>query len=277
MKFTSLVLAFLTALAFLPQPATAAEASSTAAELSALVTKVKDRLQEGKKTEADLAPELKEFDTLIENHKTEKTDAAAEIVLMKAMLYLEVLDNTEQGLKLIQQLKQDYPETKAGKSADSILEHMQQQQQLKTIQRSLVEGSKFPDFDEKDVAGNPMSVAGLKGKIVLIDFWATWCAPCVFELANVQKVYEKYHEKGFEIIGISLDQSQDRLKSFIKEKNVPWPQLCDGNGWGNKLAQKYGIQSIPATFLLDGDGKIIGKDLRGDDLDKAVAKALTKK
>jgi len=112
--------------------------------------------------------------------------------------------------------------------------------------------------------------------VVLVDFWATWCAPCVFELPNVQKVYEKYHEKGLEIIGVSLDQSQDKLKNFTKDKNIPWAQFCDGKGWENKLAQKYGIPSIPATFLLDGEGKIIAKNLRGDDLDQAVAKALPK-
>jgi len=258
------------------RPAAAAETNAASTELTALVAKVKDRLQEGKRTEAELAPELKEFDALIEKHKGDKSDAAAEIVLMKAMLYVEVLDKSDEGLKLVQQLKQDYPDTKAGKNADLILKGLQQQTQAKALQASLVEGAKFPDFDEKDVAGNPISVAKFKGKVVLVDFWATWCAPCVFELPNVQKIYDKYHEKGLEIIGVSLDQSRDRLKNFTKDKNIAWAQFCDGKGWENKLAQKYGIQSIPATFLLDAEGKIIAKNLRGDDLDQAVAKALPK-
>lgn len=96
------------------------------------------------------------------------------------------------------------------------------------------------------------------------------------ELPNVQKTYEKYHPKGFEIIGISLDEDEQKLKSFLKEKNIPWPQYFDGKGWENKLAMQYGIKSIPATFLLDGDGKIIAKDLRGEELEQAVAKALPK-
>jgi peroxiredoxin len=88
--------------------------------------------------------------------------------------------------------------------------------------------------------------------------------------------YNKYHDKGFEIIGISLDQDQAKLTNFTKSMNMTWPQIFDGQGWGNKLAVKYGIESIPATFLLDGEGKIIGRDLRGEELQAAVAKALAK-
>ncbi|HLH54277.1 MAG TPA: TlpA disulfide reductase family protein [Verrucomicrobiae bacterium] len=257
--------------------ALAAESTNTAAELQALVSKVQDKLHDGKKTESDLAPELKEFDSLLEKHKSEKNDDTAQIVLMKAMLYLEVLDNTEKGTELVQQLKQDYPDTKAGKNADAILENIKSQEAAKKIQRALVEGATFPDFDEKDIDGKPLSVAGYKGKVVLLDFWATWCGPCVLELPNVVKAYEKHHDQGFEIIGVSLDQDEERLKSFIKQKNVTWRQYFDGKGWSNKLAQKYGIQSIPATFLLNGEGKIIGRDLRGEALEEAVTKALGKK
>ena len=90
------------------------------------------------------------------------------------------------------------------------------------------------------------------------------------------KSYEKHHPKGFEIIGVSLDQDEKKLKGFIEEKKMTWQQFFDGKGWGNKLAGKYGVQSIPATYLLDGEGKIIAKDLRGEELDAAIAKALAK-
>jgi thiol-disulfide isomerase/thioredoxin len=256
----------------------AAEEKSTAAsELSALVSKINDKLREGKRTEAALAPELKEFDALVTKHKDEKTDDSAQILLMQAMLYLQVLDNSAKSTALVQQLKQDYPDTKAGKNADKILDDIKKQEELSKIQRSLAEGSKFPDFDEKDLAGKPLSIANYKGKLVLIDFWATWCGPCVGELPNVLKAYEKNHDKGFEIIGISLDQDEQKLKTFLQDRKMTWPQYFDGKGWNNKLAQKYGIQSIPATFLLDGEGKIIGRDLRGDDLEQALAKNLAKK
>ena len=248
--------------------------SSTASELKALVSKVNGKLHEGKKTPTELAPELKEFDELIEKHKGEKTDDTAQLILMKAMLYLEVFNDSATGTTLVQQIKTDYPDTKAGKSAEEILANIQLQEAAKKIQQTLVVGAKFPDFEAKDLDGKPLSVSNYKGKILLVDFWATWCGPCVFELPNVLKAYEKYHDKGFEIVGISLDDSEPKLRSFLKDKNMTWSQYFDGARWKNKLAQKYGVQGIPATFLLDGDGKIIGRDLRGEKLDEALATAL---
>lgn len=276
MKFRILALVAVLALLWSSRPLRAEEAGSATSELKALVGKVQDKLREGKKSQTDLAPELKEFDALIEKHKTEKTEDTAQIVFMKAMLYLEILNQSDKAIELVQQIKTDYPDTKVAKNADQILEGMKQQAAAKEIQRTLVTGAKFPDFDEKDLDGKALSVGNFKGKVVLVDFWATWCAPCVGELPNVIKTYEKNHDKGFEIIGVSLDQDQDRLKSFTKDRNMTWQQYFDGKGWSNKLAQKYGIQSIPATFLLDGEGKIIGRDLRGEALDEAVTKALAK-
>jgi peroxiredoxin len=255
----------------------AAESTNVATELRTVVQKVKTKLGEGKKTEADLADEMKEFDKILAAHKDEKTDDVAQVLMMKAMLYFQVLDNTDKSVELIEQLKRDYPETTQGKNADEILENIKKQAEAKKLRSQLVDGAKFPDFDEKDLEGKPLSVANYKGKVVLIDFWATWCPPCVAELPNVQKAYETHHKDGFEIIGISLDQDEKKLKSFIKEKNMPWPQYFDGKGWGSKLAGKYGVTSIPATFLLDREGKIIGTDLRGPDLETALTKALAKK
>jgi peroxiredoxin len=93
----------------------------------------------------------------------------------------------------------------------------------------------------------------------------------------VVATYKKYHGQGFEIIGVSLDDDHEKLSAFTKKMNMPWLQFFDGQGWSNKLAVKYGIEAIPATFLLDGNGMIIAKDLRGEELEQAVARALAKK
>jgi peroxiredoxin len=277
---TKLLLA-LAALCLLTAPLPAFSAASEAeTELKALIEKVRTKLnadKSDKKSEATLADELKGFDDLLAKHKGEKTDDVAQILYMKAMLYLQVFDDTDKGTKLIEQLKQDYPDTKMGKNADEILKSIKSQEESKKIQRSLVEGSKFPDFDEKDITGKALSIGQYKGKVVLVDFWATWCGPCVAELPNVLKAYEKYHSAGFEIVGISLDKEEQKLKDFIKTKNMTWVQYCDSKGWQSKLAGKYGINSIPATYLLDGEGKIIAKNLRGEALEEAVGKALAKK
>jgi thiol-disulfide isomerase/thioredoxin len=136
----------------------------------------------------------------------------------------------------------------------------------------------FPDFAESDLDGKPLSVASRKGKVVLVDFWATWCGPCRAELPNVIKTYQKHHADGFEIIGVSLDSERDKLDAFLKQQDgMTWPQYYDGKGWGNKLAGQYGVEAIPFALLIGTDGKIIGKELRGDELEDAVAKALAKK
>ncbi|MEI6394229.1 MAG: TlpA disulfide reductase family protein [Verrucomicrobiota bacterium] len=257
--------------------ALAAEQSDAGTELKDLVTKISAKIKEGAKSEQALAPELKEFEALVAKHKGEKSEDAAQILNMEAMLYLQILDNTDKGTELLNQLKRDFPDTKAGQSVDKVLESIKAQEGAKKIQRSLTVGSQFPDFSEKDLAGKPLSIANYKGKVVLIDFWATWCMPCVRELPNVIKAFEAYHKKGFEIIGISLDKDKDKLTAFTKEKDMTWPQYFDGLGWQNKLAVKYGVNSIPATYLLGGDGKIIGKDLGGEALEKALSEALARK
>jgi thiol-disulfide isomerase/thioredoxin len=252
----------------------AADKGDPKAQLQELVGKVREKIQAGKPTEESLAPEIKQFDALLKEHEGEKTDEVAQILLMKAMIYAQLLEQQDQATTLVKQLKSDFPETKPGKDADKILEGFVKQAAAKKIQSGLVAGAVFPDFDVKDLEGKPLSVSSYKGKVVLIDFWATWCGPCVAELPNVLKTYEKHHPKGLEVIGISLDQNKERLTKFISDKQVPWRQYFDGLGWQNKLGEKYGVNSIPATYLLDKEGKIIAKDLRGEELETAVAKAL---
>jgi len=270
MKTKLLAALVVLSLSLFGQRGVAAEPSAAATELKALITKIQTKLREGEKTEANLAPELKEFDALLAKHKDEKTDEVAQILFMKAMLYQQVLKDAAKGDAVMEQLQRDFPNSEPAK-------RMKQQAEASKLRASLVEGSHFPDFDVKDTAGKPLSIANYKGKVVLLDFWATWCTPCVKELPKVIKTYEAYHKQGFEIIGISLDKEEQKLSSFTKEKNMTWAQYFDGLAWQNKLAVKYGVNSIPATYLLDGQGDIIGKDLRGEALEQGVAKALAKK
>jgi peroxiredoxin len=257
--------------------AAAAETNSPViADLNQLILKINDKIKAGKTNEADFADNLKEFDVLLAEHKGEKSLDLAEIPKMKAGLYLEVLNNPAKAVDVFKQIKHDFPDVQINGNTDATISALERMAAIQKTQRSLVEGTAFPDFDEKDTTGKPLSIANFKGKVVLIDFWATWCPPCRMELPNIVATYQKYHDQGFEIIGISLDEDQHQLETFIKNQKMPWPEYNDGQFWNTKLVFKYGVEKLPTTFLLDGKGIIIAKDLRGEDLMKAVAKALGK-
>jgi thiol-disulfide isomerase/thioredoxin len=257
-------------------PVVAPAVAPVEAELNALVAKIKTKLQTGERTEAALADELRAFDALIAAHRDEKSDAMAQAAWMRAALYLQVFANYDKAGALLKEITTDFPGSRAATNATAVLAKLDAQKESLQTQAALKPGAAFPDFDEKDLAGAPLSIGKFKGKVVLVDFWATWCGPCVAELPNVLAAYEKYHSKGFEIVGISLDQSESKLKGFLSEQKMTWPQYFDGKGWESKLGHKYGVTSIPATYLLDGDGRIIAKDLRGEALDAELARLLAK-
>jgi peroxiredoxin len=141
--------------------------------------------------------------------------------------------------------------------------------------KRLAVGQEPIPFSVKDITGKPLSLGNYRGKVVLIDFWASWCMPCKVEMPNVVRIHKKYKDRGFEIIGISLDSDRKAFESYIKAAGMEWPQYFDGKGWQNEVADKYKVRAIPATFLVDKKGKIRYRTLRSAELEKAVERLLT--
>lgn len=141
--------------------------------------------------------------------------------------------------------------------------------QIKSAQRLMV-GGEAPDFTQNTPEGEPMQLSDLRGKVVLVDFWASWCGPCRRENPHVVKLYEKYKDKGFDILGVSLDNSKDRWLGAIDKDGLTWNHVSDLKGWKNAAAAMYSVRSIPSTFLLNEKGEIIARDLRGAALDNQL-------
>jgi peroxiredoxin len=141
------------------------------------------------------------------------------------------------------------------------------------LNRLALVGKPAPRLVVKDVEGNTLRIDELRGRYVLIDFWATWCAPCVSELPRVQTAYAKYHDAGFEVVGVSLDETKAAVQDFVRTRKLPWRQIHNAS-CGGDFVEGFGVGSIPATFLLDPQGTIIRLELRGPALDQVLAQLL---
>ncbi|MDT3405311.1 TlpA disulfide reductase family protein [Mucilaginibacter terrae] len=158
-------------------------------------------------------------------------------------------------------LKAEYRNTDMGKELE---------QRIEAAGTTAV-GVQAPEFTQNNVEGKPVSLSSLKGKYVLIEFWASWCAPCRAGNPNLVKQYELYKDKGFEIISVSLDNVKDRWIDAIKKDGLPWLQVSDLKGWNNAVGRLYGVRAVPQSFLLDKEGKVIGNTLRDETLNAKLA------
>lgn len=144
------------------------------------------------------------------------------------------------------------------------------------IAKRLGPGKTAPDFTQQDTLGKPVTLSSMRGKYVLLDFWASWCAPCRRENPHLVKAFQKYHNRGFDILSVSLDQPNAKAKwlKAIHDDQLTWTHVSDLKFWNNSAAVLYGIQAIPQSYLLDPEGRIIAKNLKGEELDKKLGELL---
>lgn len=140
--------------------------------------------------------------------------------------------------------------------------------------KSLNIGQEAPNFETQTLQEKSISLSDYKGKIILVEFWATWCGPCIGEIPHLKSTYSEYSDSDFEIIGISLDQNQEKLKNLVEEHNLQWPQIQQQKEFNSKLAELYSVIAIPRNYLIGRNGEIIAKDLRGEELKAKVSELL---
>lgn len=156
------------------------------------------------------------------------------------------------------------PELKASEMGQQAKEKIE-------IARRRQSGAKATDFTQNDLNDQPFTLSSLRGKYVLLDFWASWCAPCRAENPNLIRAYQQLKDKNFEVVGVSLDQSKEGWAAAVKKDGLPWIHVCDMNGWKNAVAVMYGINSVPQNMLIDPKGMIIATNLRGEDLTEKLS------
>jgi len=259
-------------------PAPAGAPVDVLAALKRLVLRISDKLEAARTPPAlqDFTAELAAFDAIVADNKDAKPGDLAQVLMVKSQFYVQALNDFDNAAKTVARIKADYPQTDIGAHVDEILADLKRMQAKHLAKQALAPGREFPDFSARSLAGEEVSLARLRGKVVLVDFWATWCPPCVAEMPRLKAAYEKYRDKGFVIVGVSLDNSEGALRDFVKRQDISWAQIFDGKGWESELAEKYGVDTVPTMYLLDAEGKIVGSNHGGMVLEAQLEKLLGK-
>ncbi|MFN3405766.1 MAG: redoxin domain-containing protein [Cytophagaceae bacterium] len=187
--------------------------------------------------------------------------------------YLNFEEDYDFLVEVCRKLTDQIPQSKYTKMYTAQIAQLQEMKE-KEKHSKVAPGKPAPEISLPSPEGETISLSSLRGKYVLIDFWASWCGPCRAENPNVVSVYKKYRDKGFEIYGVSLDNSKEAWVNAIKKDGILWPQVSDLKGWQSSIAPVYEVTGIPATFLLDKDGVIIAKNLRGKQLEEKLKEVM---
>ncbi len=215
----------------------------------------------------ELQEEYKSFElTYIKEHP----EALISVLLIGKGMGARAI-TAEEGQTLFDGLSDNVKKTKAAKT---ILENLEKQKQAEANEKNTDVGAKAPDFSAPNPEGKELALNDVLGKVTLVDFWAAWCKPCRAENPNVLAVYNKYHDKGLNVIGVSLDKTAEAWKKAIADDGLPWNHVSNVAYFNDPIARLYNVNAIPAAFLLDENGVIVAKNLRGPALEEKVAELL---
>lgn len=256
------------------------EIQVTGSEVNKRMQAITKAIEDGGRAQRELQMEASKYDGELPDSVARRLDAKWEKIVENQMTALKngITENKDNlipvyfifnymevlGIDFIDNFLKDYPY-----KDDALLTNV-----YKMIEgeKRKSKGATFIDFELPDTNGkiHKLSEYAGKGNYVLVDFWASWCGPCRMEMPNVKKVYDRFHEKGFEIVGVSLDNDKKAWTDAINKMQMTWPQLSDLKAWKCSAAQLYYIKSIPATLLIGPDGKIVASNLRGEELIKKI-------